>query len=51
MDQIKLDAQVNALMEQRNAAMNNVVTLVGEIAVREARIKELEEQLVPKESL
>ena len=40
--QIRIDAQVNAIIQQRNEALNTIVTLVGELALLKEHIKELE---------
>ena len=42
MNEIDINAKFNALLEQRNNALNHVVNLMGEIAVLKAKIKELE---------
>ena len=39
LEMIVIDAQLNALVEQRNNAMNQVVNLVGELARVRAELK------------
>jgi len=41
---IEIDARINALSAQRNAALNEVVVLVGQCEVFKARVKELEDK-------
>lgn len=41
MDKNVIEAQMQALVQQREAAMNNVVQLVGEIAKLRAEIESL----------
>lgn len=41
MNQIQVQAQIDALVDQRNAALNTVVNLQGEIALLKAEIAEL----------
>jgi hypothetical protein len=45
MNETQINAQFAALVDQRNAAQNNSVNLIGELAVANAKIKELEKQL------
>ena len=46
---IKTQAILNALVSQRNQAMDAVAQLNGELAERDARITELEAKLKPAE--
>ena len=46
MDELKQNAYVAALVNQRNAAMNEVVNLYGEIARLEAQLAALEASIV-----
>lgn len=45
MDESKINAMFGALIEQRNNALNQVANLAGELAVANARIKELSDLL------
>ncbi len=45
MDSIQINAQFAALVEQRNEALNTSVNLAGELAVLNAKVKELTVQL------
>lgn len=45
MNETQIQAQINALVDQRNAALNTVVNMAGEIAVLQAKVKELEGKL------
>jgi hypothetical protein len=45
MNEVAAQAQINALIEQRNAALNTVVNLMGELAVSKHMIDELTQQL------
>lgn len=49
MDEIATLAKINALVEQRNNALNQCVNLTGEIAVLKEKLRILEEQLAPPE--
>ena len=49
MSDVKIQAIINTLSDQRNQAQNAVVELVGELAERDEKIKELEAQLNPGE--
>ena len=44
----KADALINAIANQRNNALNECATLAAELAVAQARIKELEEEVKQK---
>lgn len=46
MNETQINAQFAALVEQRNAALNTAVNLSGEIAVLQAKVKELEGKLI-----
>lgn len=45
MNQIQIQAQFDALVEQRNAALNSAVNLIGELAVAKDEIANLKKQL------
>lgn len=45
MNEIQIQAQINALVEQRNTALNAWVNLTGEMAVARAKIADMEKQL------
>lgn len=45
MDEVQITAQIAALVEQRNAAMNQVVNLTGALAVANAKINALTVQV------
>ena len=45
MDTQEIDGRINALAQQRNAAMDQVVIIAGQIAVKDAKIAELEASL------
>lgn len=45
MDENQINAQFTALCNQRNAALNDVVNLSGQVASMQATIKTLSEQL------
>jgi len=49
MNEVQIQAQINALVDQRNAALNTVVNLNGENAVLQAKVKELEGKLAATE--
>lgn len=51
MDTVQINAQFAALVEQRNAALNTVVNLSGEIAVLKAQVKDLTDKLEAATSL
>lgn len=42
MEEIRIDAQIQMLIEQRNSAQNAVAALAGETAVLKSKIGELE---------
>lgn len=44
----KIQAILNAVVEQRNASQNQVAELLGEVADRDAKIKVLEAKLEEK---
>ncbi len=48
MDDISITAKINALVEQRNNALNQCVNLAGEIAVLKEKLRILEEQNLPE---
>ncbi len=50
MDENHINGMLAALQSQRDQAMNGVVALHGRVAVLEARVKELEAELQPKEN-
>ena len=45
MNEIQINAQFNALVDQRNAALNSVVNMAGELAVLKDKVSDLEKQL------
>ncbi len=45
MDNIEIDGRIQALVNQRDNANNEVVTLVGKIAVMQATIQTLEQKV------
>ena len=45
MNETQINAQFNALVEQRNSALNSVVNMVGEMAVLKDKVSLLEKQL------
>lgn len=45
LNQTRIAAQIEALCNQRNAALNEVVNLAGNMAIANERINELESQL------
>ena len=45
MNETQINAQFNALVEQRNSALNSVVNMVGELAVLKDKVAALEKQL------
>ena len=45
MNETQINAQFNALVEQRNAALNSVVNMAGELAVLKDKMVELEKKL------
>jgi hypothetical protein len=45
MNEIEINKRFEILIEQRNNALNSIVLLNGELAVANARIKELEGHL------
>lgn len=45
MNEIQINAQFSALVEQRNAALNSVVNMAGELAVLKDKVAELEKKL------
>ena len=45
MNETQINAQFLVLVEQRNAALNTVVNLSGELAVLKAQVKDLTAQL------
>lgn len=51
MNETQINAQFAALVEQRNAALNTVVNLSGEIAVLKAQVKDLTDKLEAATSL
>lgn len=46
MNELEINAKFNALIDQRNNAMNQVVNLLGELAVAQAKINALESKAV-----
>lgn len=44
LNQIRLDAIINGLTQQRNSALTEIVRLAAEVAVRDAQIKQLSEE-------
>jgi hypothetical protein len=44
-NETQINAQFNALVEQRNSALNSVVNMVGELAVLKDKVAALEKQL------
>lgn len=49
MDEVSINAKINALVEQRNNALNQCVNLMGDLAVAQAKIQALEAQLKEQE--
>lgn len=45
MNETQINAQFNMLVEQRNAALNSVVNMAGELAVLKEKVTSLEKQL------
>lgn len=45
MNETQIQAQIDTLLEQRNTAMNTVVNMAGQLAVANAKVKELTAQL------
>ena len=48
MNEIEVNARINALEAQRNEHANRCVVMAGTLAMRDARIKELEAAQEPK---
>jgi len=44
---IEIDGRISALVAQRNAAMDQIAVIAGQLASRDARIKELEAAAAP----
>jgi hypothetical protein len=44
-NETQINAQFNMLVEQRNAALNSVVNMAGELAVLKEKVLGLEKQL------
>lgn len=51
MNETQINAQFNSLIEQRNAALNSVVNMAGELAVLKEQVIKLEKQLEAATSL
>lgn len=45
MNETQINAQFNALAEQRNSALNSIVNMAGELAVLKDKVAALEKQL------
>ena len=45
MNEIQINAQFNALIEQRNSALNSVVNMTGELALLKSEVADLKKQL------
>lgn len=51
MDQDRIDAMFQFMSVQRNQLNDQITNLVGELAVKDKKIKELEDQLKPKDDV
>jgi peptidoglycan hydrolase CwlO-like protein len=51
MNETQVQAQINALVNQRNAALNDAVNLAGANAVLEAKVEELTKALAATTAL